>query len=55
MDKKKKTNKVLMGVRVRKRRNGTWVHVPKSMDERGGVVNSVTNIRVLLTLQRGGI
>jgi hypothetical protein len=46
MDKKRKASRVLVGERVRKRRNGAWIHVPKNMDECGGVVNSVTNNRV---------
>jgi hypothetical protein len=47
MDKKRKANRVLVGERVRKRRNETWIHVPKNRDECRGVVKSVTDIRVL--------
>jgi hypothetical protein len=47
MDKKRKASRVLVGEPVRKRRNGTWIHVPKNRDECGAVVNSVTNTRVL--------
>jgi len=35
MDKKRKARRVLVGERVRKRRNGTWTHVPKNRDQCG--------------------